>query len=369
MIAPATDAPTWLAMRDRMAPLPDGLAMGVPRKLGQLATTSLLSWRGKLRAGLDLILPAGTTRERSLGGIVERRLGREVKERLVEPIFGGIYGSDVDQLDAAFVAPHLANAPRSLLSVTLGQRRAHVDPLRAPLEGMRAVVDALVDGVGRDRLRVNATARGIDRRDRGWRVAAAGDGPIDVDDVVFATPPNAALSIAWSVDDGLADALSMLRMHSTASVVFAFDADLVTLPRVGGMFSPREDAGALLSATIVSNRWPASAPPGTVLVRVLVGGARAPKLVESKDEAAIAHEALVALRTLLPMPAPRWTHVTRFVRSQVFPEIGHRDRVARVRHRAKAIGALHFVGAAYDGGGIAGILARAEHTAAEVLSS
>ncbi len=367
MIAPSDHAPTWLATRSGMAPLPEGLATGVPRSITQLATTPLLSWRGKLRASLDLVLPAGK-REASLGGLVEQRLGREVRERLVEPIFGGIYGSDVARLEASFVAPHLASAPRSLIRVMARGRRSPTNPLRAPIDGMGSVVNALVASVGWDRVRVGAAARTIRRTHRGWRIEARGGASTDADDIVFATPPDPASAIARSLDAALADALATLRTHSTASVVLGFDARDVQLPRAGGVCAPRGDAGVLLGATIVSNRWPSSAPDGTVLLRALVGGERAPDLVESGDDGAIARAALGALYALLPLPVPRWSHVTRFARSQVFPEVGHRARVAQVRQRARALGSLHFVGAAYDGGGIAGILACAERTATELLS-
>jgi oxygen-dependent protoporphyrinogen oxidase len=152
-------------------------------------------------------------------------------------------------------------------------------------------------------------------------------------------------------------------------VILAFDGpEAATIPRVGGFFSPREDAGAILAVTIASNRWSASAPDGTVLVRAIVGGARAPDLVETTNDDQLVLETLVSLDALVPLPEPKWAHVTRFVRSQVFPSVGHRSRVAEARARARALGSLHFVGACYDGGGIAGILARAEQTARELCS-
>ncbi len=96
-------------------PMPEGLAMGMPRSLSQMAGTALLSPWGKLRAGLDLLLPAHRSDAVSVGELVGRRLGREVKDRLVEPIVGGIYGGDVDELDAQVVMPSLAKVRGSLI--------------------------------------------------------------------------------------------------------------------------------------------------------------------------------------------------------------------------------------------------------------
>ena len=366
MIHPDESTSTWLASRSGAVPLPDGLAMGIPRRLGQLVTSPVLSWPGKLRASLDLVLPAH--REPALGALIERRLGREVKERLVEPIFGGIYGTDVDRLETAFVAPHLAHAKGSLIRALSKQRAAAGSPLRAPMGGMGQMVNALVSRVGSERIRLGAGATNITRSGRGWRIETAGCESLYADALVIATPSHAAASVARAIDASLADMLFALRSYSSASVVLGYDASSVRLPRVGGVFVQRNEARALLGATIVSNRWPTSTPAGTVLVRVLVGGARAPELVDSASDDAIASEAREALPELLPLPEPRWQRGVRFSRSQVSPEVGHVRKVVAARERAKALGGVSLVGAAYDGGGIAGILGRAERTAEELLA-
>ena len=49
-----------------------------PTRLGSLVRSRLFSWPGKLRMGLDLVLPRGPQRDdESLGSFVRRRLGRE----------------------------------------------------------------------------------------------------------------------------------------------------------------------------------------------------------------------------------------------------------------------------------------------------
>lgn len=322
-----------------------------------------------LCASLGLSNDLVAREEASLGSLIDRRFGREVKDRLVEPIFGGIYASDVDGLETAFVAPHLARARGSLFRALSGRDGASREvPLRAPRRGMKQMVDALVSSVGRERIRLGAGAARVVRNRHKWRVEATGSEPIDADDVVLAMPSSAATSIARTMNGPLAVVLGELRAHSTASVVLGYDAAAASLPRMGGVFVPRSEGGALLGATIVSNRWPNSAPPGTVLVRALVGGARAPHLVDSASDDEIAWAARDALSRLLQLPEPTWQHVVRFSRSQVWPALGHTRMVETARACAKAMGGVHLVGAAYDGGGIAGLLARAERSADAMLS-
>ena len=50
---------------------------------------------------LDFVLPRGSSQDdESLGSFVRRRFGREVLERVAQPLIGGIYTADPDYLDA-----------------------------------------------------------------------------------------------------------------------------------------------------------------------------------------------------------------------------------------------------------------------------
>lgn len=44
--------------QDRLKAIPEGAVMGVPTKVMPFVTTDLITWPGKLRAALDLVLPA-----------------------------------------------------------------------------------------------------------------------------------------------------------------------------------------------------------------------------------------------------------------------------------------------------------------------
>jgi len=74
-----------LIVRDgRLMPLPEGLHLFVPTAFRPLLTTRVVSWRGKLRMALDLLLPRGGSADESIGSFVRRRLGKEALERLVQ---------------------------------------------------------------------------------------------------------------------------------------------------------------------------------------------------------------------------------------------------------------------------------------------
>ena len=72
---------TYVLHRNKLEPLPDGLALMIPTNVESILKSHLVSWAGKARMGLDFLLPAKNVNgDESLGGFVSRRLGREAYE-------------------------------------------------------------------------------------------------------------------------------------------------------------------------------------------------------------------------------------------------------------------------------------------------
>ncbi|MCC6649314.1 MAG: protoporphyrinogen oxidase [Polyangiaceae bacterium] len=365
MVAPAAGAGRVLvAHGGALSVFPDGLVFGVPTRPRQLATTRLLSLRGKARAALDLVLPSGDDAPRSVGALVERRLGREVKERLVEPMLGGVFAADVDRLDPAVALPMLEGKRGSLIRALAGARRPSGGGLRAPAEGMSALVDALVRELGDgDGLRLQQRASRVRRSGAGYVVTVAGAGELACDHVVVAVPPAACAVLTAELDGELSAAASALSAASTATVLLVFPPG-TRLPDASGVLVPRTEGRTVLAATFVNAKWARPSDTGEVVVRAFVGGARSPALVEESDDDALVARSLADLRAYLPLPAPTRADVVRFVGATPQPELGHRERVARVRAAAARHPGLSLVSAAYEGPGIAGCVAQAARVGA-----
>ncbi len=150
LVAPE-NAGAYVWSRGALHRLPAGLALGVPGALVPVARSGVLSAGGLARAAVEPLLPRRASEPDALGPLIEGRFGREVLERLVDPLIGGINAGDADRLSAAAVAPQiagLAERSRSLLLGLRSDRRAHpLDPT-APIfftlrSGMGALIDAL----------------------------------------------------------------------------------------------------------------------------------------------------------------------------------------------------------------------------------
>ncbi len=200
--SPAPTAATAMVWHDGLHDIPGGIVLGVPASVRPFVTTSLLSWRGKLRAAIEPLLPR-TDPRRLARPLVRGRFGDEVHDRLVDALVGSIYATDTDHASLAAV-PQLAQlaAAPSQPAARRGRRRRAA----APSSGSGPIFDAPTGrdgGARRRRRRVRRVdgghdptrARGDARSNAdgsGWRV----DGE-RFDAVVLATPPRHAPPRCW----------------------------------------------------------------------------------------------------------------------------------------------------------------------------
>ena len=359
----AAESPSSAAARvhvahdGRLDLLPEGLVFGVPRSFAAIATTRLLSLPAKLRAACDLVLP-GRQGDGSLS-VVESRLGREAKENLVEPLVAGIYGGELERLDAAIVMPQLA-ATRGSLIRALSRAPRRFPKMVGPARGMEALVDALARSISQERVLRAARVIRIERSRAGERLHLADGATLEAAHVVVAAPPKAALPLLGPHVDGLEHALRA-RMRSAVVVVLAYDASTSELPDGSGILVARREALAFVGVTFVHAKWPTRVREGRAIVRAVVDLDRRPDLASAAD-AEIVQAVHVDLSRHARVAAPVWSHVEHYPEATPIPELGHRARMDEARSLARRAG-FSLVGAAYDGAGLAGCLRGARELA------
>src|ERR1700728_3183066 len=135
-LTPSNDAErkTYVVVRNRLIPLPDGLMFLVPTKLIPTALTRLFSLSTKIRMGLELLRPPRPSeQDESVAALVERHFGAEAVDRLADPLLSGIFGGDATQLSARTVLPRLVEMESEYGSLTRGMLAAH-RKLRAQMQ-------------------------------------------------------------------------------------------------------------------------------------------------------------------------------------------------------------------------------------------
>ncbi|HVN88172.1 MAG TPA: protoporphyrinogen oxidase, partial [Candidatus Binataceae bacterium] len=116
---------TFVVRGGKLIAIPDGFSLMAPAYIWPILSSPLFSIAGKLRMGLEPFIPRRqSTDDESLASFVTRRLGREVLERVAQPLAAGIYTADPDKLSATATMPRFVEMERHYGSLVLGLRAA-----------------------------------------------------------------------------------------------------------------------------------------------------------------------------------------------------------------------------------------------------
>ena len=365
----------------RLRRMPEGLLLVVPTQFRPFLTSRLISWRGKLRMGLDwFIPPRRESGDESLADFIRRRLGREALDVLAEPMMAGIHVADAERLSIQATFPRFVEIEQqhgSLIRGMLAARRArakapHPDgrakttvfmTLRG---GLAELVGALERALHAEIVTGHAVAR-MARRDGRYTLTLDDGRALEADAVVLATPAYAAAALLRPLDADLAARLDAIRYVSTATVSLGYAAADFPHPLDGfGYVVPRSEPSRLLACTWTSTKFPQRAAPDSVLLRAFVGGPRAEELAALDDDALIALVREELGRTLGVQAAPRVARVFRWPRGNPQYDVGHLERVAAIE--AACPSGVYLTGSAYRGVGIPDCVKQGQATARAVVA-
>jgi oxygen-dependent protoporphyrinogen oxidase len=400
---------SYIAFRGKLHPMPDGLMLGIPTEIGPMLRTGLLTPAGKLRAGLDFVLPARKgDGDESIGEFLTRRLGREIVERIAEPLLAGIYAGELDKLSLMATFPQFREAEIRHGSLIIGMRRAMrqrpapaaggaerqsgragqagasgsaapspADAILARFKGapflnFRRGLATIVEALERE-LASAEWRRG--RKVAALRKGAAGDSgsrytvvlddgeELKADAVVVTAPAyDAEALLKDHVDCGM---LRSVRYASVANVVLTFDKASFGREFAGsGFLVPRTEGRQITACTWTSTKWLHTSPPDKVLLRCYVGRSGDEDAVSLPDDQLIRLVRRDLEELIGVTAAPVLTEITRLHRSMPQYPVGHVEAMRDFRRKlAEALPGVWTAGAAFDGIGLPDCIRQARETA------
>lgn len=306
-----------------LRPLPGGLVLGVPARFDELEASGILTHWGVARARTEPDLDGEPlVGDTSIGDLICRRYGNEVAQRLVGPLLGGINAGSIDEMSLDAVVPQLAAAAHRSRSLTTALAESLPAPgsgppepvFAAPAGGMQALVDELVDALG--------------RRNVALRSGATVDELPDADGVVLTTPAAVTARLLAGRSELAAATLASITYASVVFTTLAFRRDDIPGDLdASGFLVPRDAGLAITAASWSSTKWERLAGD-PVILRVSMGHADDHAAIELDDDevlARIAHD----LRVTMGIGASPVEHrIARY--RDGFPQyaVGHLDRIA-----------------------------------------
>ncbi len=369
--------------RGALAPLPEGFLLMAPTRVNSVLRSPLFSWGGKLRMALEPLVPRRSDDgDESLASFVRRRLGREVLERVAQPLIGGIYASDPEALGLAATMPRFPEMERDHGSVILGSRRARKRRAQASDEtgarwslfvsidrGMEVLVRRIAEALGPGVVRLGETVRELSWNPdaRRWRVDTGRAG-LEADAVICTLPAFAAAAALTTLDPELAGELRAIPFSSTATVNLAYRRSDIAHPLDGyGFVVPHVERRKITACTFSSVKYAGRAPEDVALLRCFAGSALQPDLLDQPDGSleAQVREDLGALLGI--SGAPTLCRTTRYPDCMPQYNVGHLDRVERIDALLDRFPTLALAGKSYRGVGIADCIHGGERAAEGIV--
>lgn len=412
---------TYIVKNKKLYPLPDGFVMLAPTKFWPFIFSPVLSYKGKLRMALDLVLPAkkssvpdDSVQDESLANFVRRRFGREVLEQIAQPMIGGIYTANPETLSLDSTMPRFMELERKYGSVIKGlalegQASGHISPgadsgshnagssshnagsaspkanldsrstastsgarysMFASLKGgLTTLTATLKDRLSDQEIVFNSPVTAIKKLPgaHNWQLSLP-DREIESDALVVAVPANKAAQLFEEFDKELASNLNSIPCASSIVLTFVFAKKDIPKQIDGfGFVVPDKEGLSIIAASFSSVKFAGRAPDGQIIIRVFLGGACQENIYNLNDEEIIAR-AKDDLKTLLAIQAePFITKLYRFKEAMPQYLLGHKAKIKKIFDSIDNHQNLALAGNAYQGVGIPDCIHSGEMAAQKIF--
>jgi len=373
---------TYILVKGRLVPIPEGLEFMVPTRIWPMARTPLFSLSTKLRMAREMFAsPDVSQKDESVASFVRRHFGGEMVDRVAEPLLAGVYGGDAEQLSARAVLPRFVELERergSLVRATLEARKqraqagASPQPLFTSLKcGMQQMVDALVSSLPSASLLLSQKDGSLQRVAAAWRIITS-RGEAEADEILLAMPAPAAAALLEPAHPQLASMLAEIQYTSSAAVLLAYEQ--ANIPPGFGFLVPRSEAPRnegykMLACTFVNRKFRYRAPQGSVLLRCFFSSSRVRGLLTWYSDDALLDLAQRELQEMIGLTAtPLFHRVFRWACALPQYATGHLERVAEMERYLEGLPGVHIIGNSFYGVGIPDCI-RSARKAVETITS
>lgn len=367
----------------KVLPIPNGFSLMQPTRLSSIVFTPVLSLAGRLRLLAEFFVKQRvSTDDESVESFAVRRLGRECFDRLVEPIVGGIFTSRAETLSMQAAMPQFAAMEREfggLIRGALAKRKsqntaersarqatgARYDQFLAPKQGMSWWLDHIAKSL-RNPIRFSTRVEQLCKASpTTWslQTKCSSNGTSNGTEsselnsgyhgVCLALPsPRSAVLLKHS-HSNISDQLERIPYASSAVALLAIQRSEI---RPGafcfGVVVPKIEHRDCLAISLASEKYEGRCPSELVLVRVFMGGAIRPELMDKSDDELLGIARKEVKELLGAASLPRWQSLVRW--NEAMPQylVGHTNLIGSIRKSLDEDPTIRLVGNAFDGVGV-----------------
>jgi protoporphyrinogen/coproporphyrinogen III oxidase len=380
-IGPKTDNRLAQIVRNgKVLPIPNGFSLMQPTQLSSILSTPVLSLVGRLRVLAEFFVKQRVSSDdESVESFAVRRLGRECFDRLVEPIVGGIFTSRAETLSMQAAMPQFAAMEREfggLIRGAIAKRKsqstaersarqatgARYDQFLAPKQGMSWWLDRIAKSL-RNPVQFNTRVEQLCKASppTTWtlqtRCSSNGTESSELKSgyhaVCLALPsPRSAVLLKRS-HSAISEQLERIPYASSAVALLAIQrSEIRPSAFCFGVVVPKIEHRDCLAISLASEKYEGRCPSELVLVRVFMGGAIRPELMDKSDDELLGIARKEVKELLGVGSLPRWQSLVRW--NEAMPQylVGHTNLIGSIRKSLDQDPSIRLVGNAFDGVGI-----------------
>ena len=357
----------------------DGKLRLLPESPLSFLTSDLLSLYGRLRVVYEFFAPKGRLDDETLADFARRRLGKEAYEKLIDPMASGIYAGNPEALSLKSCFPKIFKLEEKYGSLIKGmiklQREAKKSKSPHPpftkggqggikvgagpggaltsfYEGMGMMVASLKSSL-KERLRAGSKVVSVERKNKGYAVHLSNGMVVEAEIVVIASPAYSAAEILKNLDRSLSSVLSEIQYPSVSVVCFGYRKERIVNKLDGfGFLIPHKERRKILGVLWDSSIFPGRAPDGYVLLRSMVGGARASGL-DMQDDGRLMDLMAEELSHIMEIKTqPDFVKIYKHEKAIPQYNIGHDRKLKTIDDMLIKYENLYLTGNAYRGIGV-----------------
>jgi oxygen-dependent protoporphyrinogen oxidase len=353
--------------------LQNGKLCALPTRIVSLLSNRIFSAKAKFRLLKEPFTRSKSPEDETVAEFFERRLGREIVEKAVDPFVSGIFAGNPQKLSIKSAFPHLYELEKDFGSVLLGMLRSKTEQTDVNFprsftfrNGVQTLSERIAENLG-ESVRTETEVARIEKTAEGKFQIETDSSAEIFDAVIIATPATAAADLIESFDADLSAKLREIYYPPVVMVFFGARKDKIAADIEGfGFLIPgaekRKFLGTLWNSSVFSGR----APEDFHLLTNFVGGSRSAELFEKTDEELI-EIVYQELRDILGLKdKPAFVQLKRWSRAIPQYNLGHEKTEKAVEGFSAKVRGVFFCSNFYKGISVGDCVKNAYRTADEI---
>jgi oxygen-dependent protoporphyrinogen oxidase len=373
---------SFILKRNQLIPVPEGFFLLAPSKILPFMFSPLLPLSGKLRAGMEWMIPKRISdSDESIGSFVERRFGKDILENIAQPLISGIYNISPHELSLQACFPrfremetHHGSILRSFLkSSYLPPKRvsgARYSLFLSFKQGMETLVTALVSKLSPSCFSWNTPIESIQRNsDRQW-ILKGPQKSITFDQLIIALPPVHAAPLFHSLHPDLSHLLQSMPSQEAATLNLAYPRASIHHPLDGfGFVVPEKENKHFSGCTFASRKFDFRSPESFELIRLFLSP-RGIQYFHEHGETETINLLINEISQILHISGTPMLSQFHYHAQAMSPfRVGHLEKVKKIQSMLKKLPGIEICGNGFVGSGIPDCIHSGTQSAEKIIQS